>query len=43
MAAVRFVLAERRGTARYYRINAACVSSFPTAAAMYRADWSLGQ
>src|SRR5215469_1848895 len=32
LAAVRFVLAERRGTARYYRINAACVSSFPTAA-----------
>src|SRR5215472_9874341 len=28
------VLAERRGTARYYRINAACVSSFPTAAAL---------
>jgi len=25
LAAVRFVLAERRGTARYYRINAACV------------------
>jgi L-amino acid N-acyltransferase YncA/DNA-binding transcriptional ArsR family regulator len=34
LAAVRFVLAERRGTARYYRINAACVSSFPTAAAL---------
>src|SRR5215475_9455794 len=32
LAAVRFVLAERRGTARYYRINAACVNSFPTAA-----------
>src|SRR5215468_8504709 len=25
LAAMRFVLAERRGTARYYRINAACV------------------
>ena len=34
LAAVRFVLTERRGTARYYRINAACVSSFPTAAAL---------
>src|SRR6185437_3866660 len=34
LAAVKFVLAERRGTARYYRINAACVSSFPTAAAL---------
>ncbi len=32
LAAVRFVLAERRGTARYYRINEACVSLFPTAA-----------
>jgi len=32
LAAVRFVLAERRGTARYYRINAACVNHFPTAA-----------
>src|ERR1700756_1266294 len=32
LAAVRFVLAERRGTARYYRINAACVDRFPTAA-----------
>jgi L-amino acid N-acyltransferase YncA/DNA-binding transcriptional ArsR family regulator len=32
LAAVRFVLAERRGTARYYRINSACVSLFPTAA-----------
>jgi len=32
LAAVRFVLAERRGTARYYRINDACVSLFPTAA-----------
>ena len=32
LAAVRFVLAERRGTARYYRINEACVNLFPTAA-----------
>jgi L-amino acid N-acyltransferase YncA/DNA-binding transcriptional ArsR family regulator len=32
LAALRFVLAERRGTARYYRINASCVSLFPTAA-----------
>src|SRR5262249_15304752 len=32
LAAVRFVLAERRGTARSYRINAACVKLFPTAA-----------
>jgi L-amino acid N-acyltransferase YncA/DNA-binding transcriptional ArsR family regulator len=32
LAAVRFVLAERRGTARYYRINQACVHLFPTAA-----------
>jgi phosphinothricin acetyltransferase len=34
LAAVKFVLAERRGTARYYRINAACVNSFPTAVAL---------
>jgi L-amino acid N-acyltransferase YncA/DNA-binding transcriptional ArsR family regulator len=34
LAAVRFVLAERRGTARYYRINAACVDRFPTAAGL---------
>src|SRR5215469_9149623 len=34
LAAVRFVLAERRGTARYYRINDACVNLFPTAAAL---------
>jgi L-amino acid N-acyltransferase YncA/DNA-binding transcriptional ArsR family regulator len=34
LAAVRFVLAERRGTARYYHINAACVNRFPTAAAL---------
>jgi phosphinothricin acetyltransferase len=32
LAAVRFVIAERRGTARYYRINEACVNLFPTAA-----------
>ena len=32
LSAVRFVLAERRGTARYYRINDACVNLFPTAA-----------
>jgi len=31
---VRFVLAERRGTARYYRINTACVDRFPTAAGL---------
>jgi hypothetical protein len=32
LTAVRFVLAERRGTAAFYRINEACVSCFPTAA-----------
>jgi DNA-binding transcriptional ArsR family regulator len=32
LAEVRFVLVERRGTARHYRINQACVSCFPTAA-----------
>ncbi|HEY6276467.1 MAG TPA: metalloregulator ArsR/SmtB family transcription factor [Streptosporangiaceae bacterium] len=32
LAGVRFVLADRRGTARYYRLNEACVGSFPTAA-----------
>ncbi len=32
LATVRFVLAENRGTARYYRINEACVGCFPTAA-----------
>jgi DNA-binding transcriptional ArsR family regulator len=32
LADVRFVLAEQQGTARYYRINQACVSCFPTAA-----------
>ncbi|MEV5576915.1 metalloregulator ArsR/SmtB family transcription factor [Spirillospora sp. NPDC052269] len=29
---VRFVLVEQVGTARYYRINTACVDCFPTAA-----------
>src|SRR5258708_14248744 len=32
LAEVRFVLAEHCGTATYYRINDACVESFPTAA-----------
>ena len=32
LAEVRFVLADHRGTATYYRINDACVSCFPTAA-----------
>ena len=32
LAEVRFVLAEQRGTATYYRINEACVECFPTAA-----------
>src|SRR6476620_510333 len=32
LAAVRFVLAEDRGTFRLYRINDACVNCFPTAA-----------
>lgn len=32
LAEVRFVLVEGRGTARYYRINEACVACFPTAA-----------
>jgi DNA-binding transcriptional ArsR family regulator len=32
LAGVRFVLAERRGTAVYYRINDACVRRFPSAA-----------
>ena len=32
LAEVRFVLAEHRGTASYYRINDACVDCFPTAA-----------
>jgi len=38
LAAVGFVLAEDRGTARLYRINDNCVECFPTAA-----DWSWGQ
>ncbi len=32
LADVRFLLAEHRGTATYYRINDACVDCFPTAA-----------
>ena len=32
LADVRFVLPDHRGTATYYRINAACVECFPTAA-----------
>jgi DNA-binding transcriptional ArsR family regulator len=32
LARVRFVLAERQGTAAYYRINDACVQCFPSAA-----------
>ncbi len=32
LAQVRFVLAEHRGTATYYRINQVCVECFPTAA-----------
>ena len=32
LAEVRFVLAEHRGAASYYRINDACVDCFPTAA-----------
>src|SRR5215468_3174432 len=32
LADVRFVLADQRGTATYYRINDACVDCFPTAA-----------
>ncbi len=32
LAEVRFLLAEHRGTASYYRINDACVECFPTAA-----------
>ena len=31
LAEVRFVLADRHGAARYYRLNEACVGSFPTA------------
>jgi DNA-binding transcriptional ArsR family regulator len=32
LADVRFLLADHRGTATYYRINQACVACFPTAA-----------
>jgi DNA-binding transcriptional ArsR family regulator len=32
LAEVRFILAEQRGTATFYRINDACVDCFPTAA-----------
>jgi DNA-binding transcriptional ArsR family regulator len=32
LAEVGFVLAERRGTSAFYRINQACVGCFPTAA-----------
>ncbi|WP_067480291.1 ArsR/SmtB family transcription factor [Actinomadura hibisca] len=32
LAEVRFVLAEAQGTARFYRINDACVRCFPSAA-----------
>jgi DNA-binding transcriptional ArsR family regulator len=32
LAEVKFLLAEHRGTATYYRINDACVECFPTAA-----------
>jgi DNA-binding transcriptional ArsR family regulator len=32
LASVRFLLADHRGTATYYRINDACVDCFPTAA-----------
>jgi DNA-binding transcriptional ArsR family regulator len=32
LAEVRFLLADPRGTATYYRINDACVDCFPTAA-----------
>ncbi len=32
LAEVRFVLAERRGTAHYYRLNEGCMTAFPTAA-----------
>ena len=34
LAGIRFVLAERRGTARHYRLNHACVAGFPTAAGL---------
>jgi DNA-binding transcriptional ArsR family regulator len=32
LSEVRFVLVDQHGTARYYRINQACVQCFPTAA-----------
>jgi DNA-binding transcriptional ArsR family regulator len=32
LAQARFVLAERRGTANWYRVNQNCVSCFPSAA-----------
>jgi DNA-binding transcriptional ArsR family regulator len=32
LAGVRFVLAERRGTSAYYRVNDTCVRCFPSAA-----------
>jgi DNA-binding transcriptional ArsR family regulator len=32
LAEVRFVLAEHKGTASYYRVNDACAECFPTAA-----------
>jgi ArsR family transcriptional regulator, arsenate/arsenite/antimonite-responsive transcriptional repressor len=32
LAEARFVLAEQRGTARWYRVNRRCVSCFPSAA-----------
>lgn len=32
LASVRFVLADKQGTATYYRINETCVSCFPSAA-----------
>jgi DNA-binding transcriptional ArsR family regulator len=32
LADVRFLLADHRGTATYYRINEACIDCFPTAA-----------
>jgi L-amino acid N-acyltransferase YncA/DNA-binding transcriptional ArsR family regulator len=34
LADVRFVLADRRGTARHYRLNGACLDLFPTAAGL---------
>ena len=32
LAGVRFVLADKQGTATFYRVNEACVSCFPSAA-----------